>query len=201
MRVFSHDNMGFILWSAVSFSDLEDETFVIITPFGYFSDGMFSDNWSFFYKVDSFRFEEKFKSVFGGDGKCQSKRALWANLKELVLDCEKVEMVFVQVSQVIDNTLSKGVLIIQFVHPERETTFHIVIGLIGQFYFLYTGSQHTHLFQLQSDPPHWVIKVTLCKVEFNCFFIIIRTLKRKLHFYHYRKVRRRHSWLLILFFS
>jgi hypothetical protein len=63
-------------------------------------------------------------------------------------------MVFVQVSQVIDDALSEGVLIVQFVHPKRETAFHIVIGLIGQFYFLYTGSQHTHLFQLQSDSPH-----------------------------------------------
>ena len=54
--------------------------------------------------------------------------------------------------------------------------------------------------QIESDSSHWVIEVTLCKIQLDRLLIIIRAFKGEFYLHHNGKVWRWYSWLLILLF-
>ena len=201
MRILCHYHMSLIFCGTISLSYFKYKTFLIVTPFRYLSYRMLCNNRSFLNKINSFRFEEKFQSMLSWNRKCQSKWTLRTNLKKFVFYRKKIEMVFIQIRKVINDAFSKSVLIVKFIHPQRETTLNILIWLIWKFYLFDTGSQHAHLSQIKSDSSHRVIEVTLCKIQLNGLLIIIRTFKGEFHLHHNRKVWRWHSRLLIFLFS
>jgi len=145
VRILCHYDMSFIFSRTIFLPNFKDKTLIIVTPFWYLSYRMFCYNSSFFYQVNSFRFQKQFKSVLSWNCECQCKRTLRTNLKELIFNSKKVEMIFVQICEIINDTLFECFLIIEFIHPQGEASFNIFIGLIWQFNLLDTSSQHAHL--------------------------------------------------------